>query len=95
VAKLTGILPENPVAATMIRAVVIFVCTFIVLAPAIVLAAVTDRSADLLARADAMGLAKQPGWLALLHYRRESLLPVYESQADGAFFSGGQLLISV
>ncbi len=85
-AKLTGILPENPVAATMIRVLALFVCMVATFTAVIARATEVDHSAALLARADAMGLAQQPGWLALLHYRRESLLPIYESQADGAAF---------
>jgi hypothetical protein len=86
VAKLAGILPENPVAATMIRALVILICVFIVSAPALVLAVDADRSSEMVARADALGLAKQPAWLALLHVKRESLWPRTLSQADAAGF---------
>ena len=85
-AKLAGILPENLLAATMIRASVLFLCILTGFAPVVTLAADVDHSADVLARAATLGLATDPAWLALLHYKRESLLPRIQSQADDAGF---------
>lgn len=85
-AKLAGILPENPVAATMIRAFVIAVVALIVHLASVSQAVAADLSADPVARAQALGLAQRPTWLALLHYKRESLLPRFLSQADDADF---------
>lgn len=87
-AKLAGILPEKPAVATMIRSLVLFVsglgCAML---PLQVLAEPVPELPTLLASADTRGLATDPGWLALLHYKRESLLPRFQSQADDpAFF---------
>ncbi len=86
-AKLAGILPEKPAVATMIRPALLFLCGLGGLCPDLVIAERAPDLAALHASADARGLAADPGWLALLHYRRESLLPRYQSQADDpAFF---------